>query len=126
LYWIYCTVNEGRTNPSFIVTNDLTRDHKIFFLDSRSYLRWRTSQIVHFQFSNTYFNNINNSNYTSTDSNYNTSSISSNSNSSSNNNKNNTVDISSGEVFFFHPGFLLFIYLLNFYNDKYKTIYIIT
>ena len=45
-YWLYATVAANRT--SFAITNDLTRDHRLAFLESRMYVRWRNNHIVHF------------------------------------------------------------------------------
>jgi Protein-only RNase P len=45
-YWLYATVAENRL--SYAVTNDLTRDHRLAFLESRMYLRWRNNHIIHF------------------------------------------------------------------------------
>ena len=50
-YWMFCTVNEGRKRPSYVVTNDLMRDHKLAFLEPRPFFRWRSNQVLHFEFS---------------------------------------------------------------------------
>ena len=50
-YWMYCTVSEGRKCSSYVVTNDLMRDHRIAFLEPRPFLRWRSNQVLHFEFS---------------------------------------------------------------------------
>ena len=50
-YWMYCTVNEGRKSSSYVVTNDLMRDHRLAFLEPRPFLRWRSNQVLHFEFS---------------------------------------------------------------------------
>ena len=47
-YWLYATVAPNRN--SFAVTNDLTRDHRLAFLESRMYMRWRNNHIIHFDF----------------------------------------------------------------------------
>ena len=47
-YWLYATVAANRN--SFAVTNDLTRDHRLAFLESRMYMRWRNNHIIHFDF----------------------------------------------------------------------------
>jgi hypothetical protein len=51
-YWMYATVYEGRSKPALVVTNDLMRDHKLAFTDPKMFMRWRTSQIMYFGFSN--------------------------------------------------------------------------
>lgn len=45
-YWLYATVAAGR--DSFAISNDLTRDHRLAFLESRMYVRWRNNHIIHF------------------------------------------------------------------------------
>ena len=50
-YWIFVTVTENRKKPAYVITNDLMRDHRLAFLEPRPFLRWRTTQIVHFDFS---------------------------------------------------------------------------
>ena len=50
-YWIFITVTENRKKPAYVITNDLMRDHRLAFLEPRPFLRWRTTQIVHFDFS---------------------------------------------------------------------------
>jgi hypothetical protein len=51
-YWMYATVYEGRSKPALVVSNDLMRDHKLAFTDPKMFMRWRTSQIMYFGFSN--------------------------------------------------------------------------
>ena len=50
-YWMYCTVSEGRKSSSYVITNDLMRDHRLAFLEPRPFLRWRSNQVLHFEFS---------------------------------------------------------------------------
>jgi hypothetical protein len=54
-YWMYATVNEGRTNQAYVITNDLMRDHKLAFRNTSNsnicFSRWRESTIMHFDFS---------------------------------------------------------------------------
>eukprot|EP01034_Spumella_vulgaris_P023915 gene23915-30194_t len=47
-YWIYATLYKGRRSPAFVITNDLMRDHKVAFPEARTFMRWRTSQVVYF------------------------------------------------------------------------------
>ena len=49
-YWIYATVNEERKSPSYVITNDLMRDHRLAFLEPRAFFRWRSNQVIHFEF----------------------------------------------------------------------------
>jgi len=49
-YWIYVTLCGRRKNPAYVVTNDLMRDHRLAFLEPRPFVRWRSTQIVHFDF----------------------------------------------------------------------------
>ena len=49
-YWMLTTLQE-RQKPSYVITNDLMRDHRAAFSDSRTFIRWRTTQIIHFDFS---------------------------------------------------------------------------
>lgn len=49
-YWMYATVNENRKKMAYVVTNDLMRDHRIAFLEPRPFVRWRTTQVIHFDF----------------------------------------------------------------------------
>jgi len=55
-FWMLATVNENRNrekNPAYVVTNDLTRDHKSFFPAGNElcFWRWRNSTVMHFDFS---------------------------------------------------------------------------
>lgn len=50
-YWMFATVNENRKNMAYVITNDLTRDHRLAFLEPKPFVRWRTTQVVHFDFS---------------------------------------------------------------------------
>ena len=50
-YWIMPTVVENRLNTAYVVTNDLMRDHRLAFLEPRPFIRWRTTQVMHFDFS---------------------------------------------------------------------------
>lgn len=49
-YWLYATIYEGRSTPACVVSNDFMRDHKVAFAESKAFMRWRSSQIVLFQF----------------------------------------------------------------------------
>ena len=50
-YWIMPTVVENRSSTAYVVTNDLMRDHRLAFLEPRPFIRWRTTQVMHFDFS---------------------------------------------------------------------------
>ncbi len=51
-YWIMATLLERQSNKqTYVVTNDLMRDHRVLFDDPLTFLRWRTSQIMHFHLS---------------------------------------------------------------------------
>lgn len=50
-YWIYATVSATNPLPSYAITNDLMRDHRLAFLEPRLFLRWRTSMVMPFDFS---------------------------------------------------------------------------
>jgi Protein-only RNase P len=50
-FWLYVTVQAGRSRPAFVISNDLMRDHRLAFFEDREFLRWRSTQIVHFDFS---------------------------------------------------------------------------
>eukprot|EP01038_Epipyxis_sp_PR26KG_P004312 gene4312-6110_t len=52
-YWTYSTVHKKRlsSNPIFVITNDLMRDHKIAFMEPRPFIRWRSSSIIYFKIS---------------------------------------------------------------------------
>lgn len=49
-FWVYASVLGKRRSPkpTFIVSNDLTRDHKIAFPNSYSFTRWRLTQMVYY------------------------------------------------------------------------------
>ena len=49
-YWLYATIYEGRSTPACVVSNDFMRDHKVAFAESKAFMRWRSSQIMLFQF----------------------------------------------------------------------------
>lgn len=34
-YWMYATVAEGKKKHSYVVTNDMMRDHKVAFMEPR-------------------------------------------------------------------------------------------
>ena len=44
-YWIFATVNEGRSRHANVITNDLMRDHKLAFMEPRPFLRWRNAHV---------------------------------------------------------------------------------
>lgn len=50
-YWMFATVNENRKKMAYVITNDLTRDHRLAFLEPKPFIRWRTTQVIHFDFS---------------------------------------------------------------------------
>ena len=50
-YWMYATLDEGRKGLAQVVTNDLMRDHRLAFLEPRPFMRWRSSQVLHFDLS---------------------------------------------------------------------------
>jgi pentatricopeptide repeat protein len=52
-YWIFATVCENRKKIAYVVTNDLMRDHRLAFLEPLPFLRWRSTQIIHFDFNRT-------------------------------------------------------------------------
>ncbi len=56
-YWIYATVSATNPLPSYAITNDLMRDHRLAFLEPRLFLRWRTSMVMPFDFSSAIDNN---------------------------------------------------------------------
>lgn len=61
-YWIYATVSATNPLPSYAITNDLMRDHRLAFLEPRLFLRWRTSMVMPFDFSSAIDNNHTNPN----------------------------------------------------------------
>ena len=47
-YWMYSTIIEGRSNLSYVITNDMMRDHKLAFMEPRPFLRWQRTQVINF------------------------------------------------------------------------------
>jgi hypothetical protein len=45
-YWIFATLHEGRTRHANVVTNDLMRDHKLYFAEPRPFMRWRNAHVT--------------------------------------------------------------------------------
>jgi hypothetical protein len=49
-YWIYATLYEQKSEKkTYVVTNDLMRDHKLSILTPIPFIRWRTSFVVYYQ-----------------------------------------------------------------------------
>eukprot|EP00981_Chlorochromonas_danica_P001533 scaffold334_cov173-Ochromonas_danica.AAC.9 len=49
-YWMMASLMAPAGKQSFVVTNDLMRDHRLSFLAPKPFLRWRASQIVYYGF----------------------------------------------------------------------------
>ena len=50
-YWMYFTVAYPDTaKPSFVITNDETRDHRMGLLEPRAFGRWRSTHVKNFDF----------------------------------------------------------------------------
>ena len=47
-YWLYATIADNHKDIAYVVTNDLIRDHRLAFQNDRTYLRWKTSNVIHF------------------------------------------------------------------------------
>lgn len=48
---MYSTIIEGRSQLSYVVTNDMMRDHKLAFMEPRPFLRWQMTQVINFDLS---------------------------------------------------------------------------
>eukprot|EP01041_Mallomonas_annulata_P002215 gene2215-4303_t len=47
-YWMFATMTANRTKPAYVITNDQIRDHRVVFQENRTYIRWKSSHVIHF------------------------------------------------------------------------------